>query len=464
MAPPTPAALLRALPRLAAGARLWVAYSGGLDSSVLLHALAEARRLQPLDLAAIHVDHGLSPASADWAKQCRQVCVGLGVPLVLGHLNLQRRSGASLEALAREGRYAFLRETARPGDLVLSAQHRDDQAETLLLALLRGSGLKGLAAMPRIAPLGQAWLVRPLLDCGRADLLAYARARRLSWIEDPSNGDQSFDRNFLRARVLPVLAERWPAGSLSLSRSATHCAEAEGLIAGLAAAASADLAGSRPGTLSLAGLGARDPALQAAVLRHWIRGLGLPVPDSRQLGRIRDELPGARQDRQPLVAWPGAEARRYRDDLYVMPPLPAQPAPASLIWRQGELALPPGLGRLCLVTAGTGGQQDPETRWSGGLKIRFAGEGLSCRPPGQAHHRRLKQLFQEAGIPPWLRSFVPRLFAAGQLVALGDLWRCAFVPAGTQGGEGAGEGQDWRLRWQGGIREHPGFSPKVRSG
>lgn len=457
MAPLTPAGLARALPNPRIGARLWVAYSGGLDSTVLLHALAEVRQLRTLDLAAIHIDHGLNPASADWAEQCRLVCSGLGIPLVLRRLDLRRRAGESLEALAREGRYAMLREIAGPDDLVLSAQHRDDQAETLLLALLRGSGLKGLAAMPRISPLGRAWLVRPLLDYGRADLLAYARARGLSWVEDPSNGDQGFDRNFLRARVLPVLAERWPACAHSLSRAAAHCAEAQGLIEGLAAAEIAHLGGSRPGTLSLTALGARDPALQAAVLRHWIRGLGLPVPDRRHLGRIRDELPGARQDRRPLVAWPGAEARRYRDDLYVMAPLPAQPASVRLGWRRGELALSPGLGRLRLLSARTGWEQDPETRWPGGLEVGFAGEGQHCQPWGQAHHRRLKHLFQEAGIPPWLRPLVPRLYAEGRLVAVGDLWRCNLAEKGAAG-EGTAEGPDWRISWQGGIREHPGFS------
>jgi tRNA(Ile)-lysidine synthase len=528
MKPLTLAGLQRTLSPWLPAPRVWVAFSGGLDSTVLLHLLAawhepetEPKAIpqfepeastayaafhscdlaaspaagnpsqttasparsplwRSLPLAAIHVDHGLHPDSTAWAAHCRQVCAALGVPLTLLRLALHRRPGESLEALAREGRYGILRELAGPGDLVLTAQHRDDQAETLLLALLRGSGVKGLAAMPMVAPLGEAWLLRPLLDYSRAQLLAWAQARGLCWLEDPSNPDLTFDRNFLRARVLPVLAERWPACATSLARTAAHCAEAQGLIEGLAVAELARLGGSRPGTLSLRRLAALEPALLAAVLRHWIAGLGLQPPDSRHLGRIRDELLTARPDRQPLVAWPGAEARRYRDDLYVMAPLPAvptmplpavpaTPAPVTipegdddrlaslepiataltLKWRRGDLLLPAGLGRLRLIGQEGGVGQDPETRWPGGLEVRFTGEGLSCRPLGQGHHRRLKHLFQEAGIPPWLRPYVPRLFAGDRLIAVGDRWRCTA--------DTAAPGEDWLLLWQGGIRDHPGF-------
>lgn len=470
----TPAGLHRALAPWLPAPRVWVAFSGGLDSTVLLHLLA-TRPEATLPLAAIHVDHGLHPDSPAWAEHCRQVCAALGVPLTVRRLTLRRRPGESLEALAREGRYAILRELAGPGDLVLTAQHQDDQAETLLLALLRGSGVKGLAAMPQVAHLGQAYLLRPLLGHTRAQLLDLARARGLSWLDDPSNADPAFDRNFLRARVMPLLAERWPACATSLSRSAAHCAAAQGLIEGQAAAKLPRLIGSRPGTLSLSRLAALDPALLAAVLRHWVAGLGLPPPDSRHLGRIQDELLTARPDRQPLVTWPGAEARRYRDDLYVMAPLPVHPATRvpvawpgaddghraspqplaialTLRWRRGDLLLPAGLGQLRLVGEREGGlleMMNPEDCWPGGLEVRFTGEGLICRPGVQGHHRRLKHLFQEAGIPPWLRPYVPRLFAGGQLIAVGDFWRCILDTAAAV--------EDWVLVWQGGIRDHPGF-------
>ena len=446
MALPTPERLLQALDPFPNAPRLWVALSGGLDSTVLLHLLVAARELRPLDLAAIHVDHGLSPTAGDWADHCQRLCDQLAVPLTLRHLALQRQRGESLEALARAGRYAALSAIAGPGDLVLTAQHQDDQAETLLLALLRGSGVKGLAAMPRRARLGEAWLLRPLLGYRRAELLAYARAQGLTWIEDPSNGDLDFDRNYLRARILPLLAERWPACAASLSRSAAHCAEAQDLIAGLAAREIALIEGSRAGTLSLAALAARAPALQAAVLRHWLADLGLPTPDSRHLGRIRAELMRARPDRTPLVAWPGCETRRYRDDLYAMAPLPPVPGAGVLEWLGGELTLPAGLGCLRLLDR-LGARLDPTACWPAGLEVRFGARGLVCRPGDQPHQRRLKHLFQEAAIPPWLRPYVPCLFDGAQLVAVGDLWRCT-LPTPDDG---------IRLHWEGGIRDHPGF-------
>ncbi len=441
-----PEGLLRELDSLPPAPRLWVALSGGLDSTVLLHALVAARQLKPLALAAIHVDHGLSPVASDWADHCRRLCAILAVPLTLRRLGLRRQRGESLEALARAGRYAALSAIAGPGDLVLTAHHQDDQAETLLLALLRGSGVKGLAAMPRLAPLGDAWLARPLLGYQRAELLTYARAQGLTWIEDPSNGDIDFDRNLLRARILPVLKSRWPACTASLSRSAAHCAEAQILVEELAAREMAWVRGSRPGTLSLSALAVRSPALQAALLRHWLGSRGIPPPSSHHLRCIQRELMGARPDRAPLVAWSGCETRRYRDDLFAMAPLPPAPREGVLGWREGELVLPTGLGGLLLLDQ-EGAGLDPAGYWSSGLQVRFGVEGLHCRPLGQPHRRKLKQLFQEAAIPPWLRPYVPCLFNGPHLVAVGDLWRCA------QGTEAEG----LRIHWKGGIRDHPGF-------
>lgn len=438
----TPESLRATLAAVPLASQLWVAYSGGLDSTVLLHALALSRQERPLNLIAIHVNHGLNPAASDWVDHCRRFCEGLGVRLVIRHLNLRREPGRSLEAMAREERYAVLRDLAGPGDLVLTAHHQDDQAETLLLALVRGSGIKGLSSMPAVAPLGEAWLLRPLLKYGRKDLLAYARRCGLSWVEDGSNANLGLDRNFLRARVLPVLAERWPSCAASLARTAGHCAEAQQLVDGLAEREMVQIAGSRPDTLLIPGLAGLTPDLQAAVLRHWIGRQGLPTPSSRHLCRIRHELLEARPDRMPLVTWPGGEARRYRLDLYVMAPLPPLPGKLVLNWRRGELDLPPGLGRLQLLD-GTGAQRHPDLYWPAGLKVGFGVEGVRLRPLGHAHHRSLKNLFQEAGIPPWLRPYVPCLSVDSHLVGVGDLWRSNDNP--------------FVIQWLGGIRQHPAW-------
>ena len=444
----SPQCLIPALEAFPNASRYWIAYSGGMDSEVLLHAIASLRGLLRMDLCAIHVDHGLHADSVSWAEHCRRRCGNLGVPLTIRHLALQPIRGESLEALAREARYGALRECVAAGELLLTAQHRDDQAETLLLALMRGSGIKGLAAMPAVAPFGEAWLLRPLLDRSRRDLLDYAGEEGLTWVEDPSNGNLAFDRNFLRARILPLLAERWPSCAVSLARTAGHCAEAQGLIDRVAGQVFEQARGARPGSVSVTRLSACRPPLVRATLRFWIAELGLPPPDSTHLERIRAEVLGAAPDRSPLVSWKGCEIRRYRDEVFAMPPLPPRPRTTTFAWEQGALELPKGLGRLYL-TNDAGAMLDPDAIRSHGLEVRFAVVGFSCRPGLRARNRRLKHLFQEACIPPWLRPYVPYLFADEQLVAVGDLWRCAHASAKTD--------PPYRVHWEEGVRTHAGF-------
>jgi tRNA(Ile)-lysidine synthase len=310
----------------------------------------------------------------------------------------------------------------------------------LLLALLRGAGVRGLAGMPEIAQLGTGFLVRPLLPFSRNDLMFYAERRGLDWVDDPSNRDLNLDRNWLRARLLPMLAERWPAVDRALSRSAGHCAEAADLVERLAAGEIGRLRGRRPGTLSVAGLSALDPPLCRAVLRHWIGDLGLPTPQARHLARVMGEVLTARVDASPLVAWLGCEIRRYRDDLFALMPLPLDPAGGELAWTRGLLDLPAGLGQLCLHD-GAGHRMDPEKLCGGPRKVRFGVAGLRCRPVCGARHRHLKQLYQEAGIPPWLRCYVPLVFVKDRLLSVGDFWICAS--------EDSGDHADLRLVWSG---------------
>ncbi|MCB1775924.1 MAG: tRNA lysidine(34) synthetase TilS, partial [Candidatus Competibacteraceae bacterium] len=220
--------------------RLVIGYSGGVDSHVLLHVLATQ---QALGLArtveAIYIDHGLHAVSAVWGEHCAAVCRDLNLPFRVLKIDAGPMPGESPEAAARRARYAALAAELGPDSALLTAHHRDDQAETLLLQLLRGAGPHGLAAMPEAARLGEGWLLRPFLDVDRAELLVYARERRLCWIEDASNADTGFNRNYLRHQVLPVLRARWPAVNRTLSRSARLCAETA---TGLDEEAAADLA------------------------------------------------------------------------------------------------------------------------------------------------------------------------------------------------------------------------------
>ncbi|EGV19710.1 tRNA lysidine(34) synthetase TilS [Thiocapsa marina] len=415
-----PEHLAEALRRLGPFGDCWIAFSGGTDSTALLHAAAAGADQRLGVLRAIHIDHGLHPDSPLWADHCRRICDSLGVPLVVRCLNLAPIPGESLEATAREARYRTLAEVLRPRDLMLTAHNQDDQAETLLLALLRGSGVHGLAAMPCEAVLGRGRLVRPLLDVPRAMLEQYVRDLGLSWIEDPSNASVRMDRNYLRSSVVPLLRSRWPALSSTISRSAGHCAEAARLVDGLADERMEACTGAHPGTLAIPALAGLERARRKAVLRLWLRRRGFALPDVRHLERILDEVLTARSEADPLVAWSGCEVRRYRDDLFALDPLPPSPGPLTI--RRAPSGMPPVLE----LPAGLGWLQWEDTSDGSELAptVRFGSTGLTCRPSPTSRRRTLKNLFQEAGIPRWLRPYVPLVFSGDILIAVAGVCGC----------------------------------------
>jgi tRNA(Ile)-lysidine synthase len=413
-----------------------VALSGGLDSVVLLHAMAALGPALGAELSAVHVNHGLHPRADDWAGLCARLCTGLGVPLRTVPAQVTPGPGESLEAAAREARYRALAASMSPGDAVVSAQHRDDQAETVLLQLLRGSGPAGLAAMPGQAPLGPGLLLRPLLGFPRAALEDWARDAGLDWVDDPSNADPRFDRNFLRREVIPLLRTRWPALDRTLARSAAHCAEARSLIDALAAEDMAALR--RPdGGLSAAPLQELGPQRARAALRRWIADQGGATPDAARLDRILGEVVPAAPDRSPRVHWSGVEVRRFRGTLYLTGV--EAPAPdAELVW-DGRSPLPlPGGGTLHAEPGRAG--LDPAAWADAPLRVRFRRGGERCRPRGRAHSQSLKRLFQERDVPPWVRARVPLVYAGDRLAAVGDLWVCE--PFFTEAPQGVA------LRWE----------------
>ena len=284
---------------------LCVALSGGVDSTALLAALAH-NRSPALELRALHVDHGLRPSSKQWAEHCRALARRLRVPLQVLTTKVERSRGESLEAAAREARYRSLAGALQPGEILLTAHHGDDQLETVLLQLFRGSGLRGIAAMPALAPFAKGWLARPLLSRSRAELEAWVRARGLTWVEDDTNVDERLDRNYLRRRVLPLIRERWPGSPAAVARSARHAAEAQALLDSLARA---DVERASYGeSLSVATLRALPPERRRNALRFWITRAGWLAPDTRRLEEIAGPLLDARSDAHPFVEWSAAES------------------------------------------------------------------------------------------------------------------------------------------------------------
>lgn len=393
-----------------------VAYSGGLDSHVLLYTLAQLRPKFPaVGLTAIHVDHGLNPRSERWSQHCDEVCSALGITCEVIKVNVRFAKGESLEAVAREARYNVLRARVGPDECLLTGQHQGDQAETVLLQLLRGSGAPGLAAMARVAAFGRGRLLRPLLAFSRSELQAYAEQEELTWIEDPSNFDLGFDRNYLRHEVLPALRQRWPGITRTLARVAAHQADAAWLLDKQAQAELAGIEGSKH-WLSVKGLGVLALPSRRNVLRHWFKQQGFPVPDSLHLQRILDEILPASEDSQPLVAWPGVEVRRYRDRLYALKPLLPHDPTAVLAWNGfNSLELPPGVGGL-LTSSVTQAWGLEAKHWRQGvITVRFRQGGEAMRLIGRHHHCTLKKLFQEQGIPPWQRSRLPLIYIDDKL-------------------------------------------------
>ena len=287
-----------------------VALSGGVDSTALLAALAERKSLRP-KLRALHVNHHLHPNAKHWAAKCRELTTRLDVPLTVLTANVSRARGTSLEAEARKVRYESLACELSEGEILLTAHHEDDQLETVLLQLLRGSGVAGLAAMPEVMRCGAGRLVRPLLSVSRASLEAFAASRDLTWAEDDSNTDERFDRNYLRAQVLPLVKARWPGAARSVSRSARHAAEAQRLLNGLALADVERAAVG--GALSVKVLRALSLDRRRNALRYWIAASGAQVPNTARLEELAGPVLDARIDARPHIAWANTMVERRHD-------------------------------------------------------------------------------------------------------------------------------------------------------
>lgn len=426
---------------------LCVALSGGVDSTALLAALAGIRpRLN--NLRALHVDHGLRPASREWAQHCRDLARRLRVPLQVLTTKVARAPGASLEAAARVARYDLLASALKPGEALLLAHHADDQLETVLLQLFRGSGLPGLSAMPTSAPFAKGTLVRPLLSRSREELEAWVRGQGITWIEDDSNADESLNRNYLRRQVLPLIRERWPGSASAVARSARHVAEAQSL---LDRVARADIERASYGeSLSVKVLRTLPPDRLNNALRFWIARADLRVPDTRRLGEISGPLLEAREDANPFVEWgeEGARVQRHGDLLTLTRHSDAaEPsAPLDLLWSWRDapaLDLPHDLGKLQLQPDAHGPVDLDVLPHPLVVRWRRGGERLTPRRSGP--RRTLKSLLQESQVPVTERPRLPLLFSTTprdeKLIAVADLLLDETVQATSATRRRA------RLRW-----------------
>ncbi|XQK47278.1 tRNA lysidine(34) synthetase TilS [Escherichia coli] len=408
--------------------QILVAFSGGLDSTVLLHQLVQWRTENPgVTLRAIHVHHGLSANADAWVTHCENVCQQWQVPLVVERVQLAQE-GLGIEAQARQARYQAFARTLLPGEVLVTAQHLDDQCETFLLALKRGSGPAGLSAMAEVSEFAGTRLIRPLLARTRGELEQWALAHGLRWIEDESNQDDSYDRNFLRLRVVPLLQQRWPHFAEATARSAALCAEQESLLDELLADDLAHCQTSQ-GALQIAPMLAMSDARRAAIIRRWLAGKNAPMPSRDALVRIWQEVALAREDASPVYAWARLKSAAISRNCGGLNPSPGKVKPLCR-GRRGynRWNYSAGLGSVQLTA---GGDIRPP-RADEAVSVRFKAAGL-LHIVGRNGGRKLKKIWQELGVPPWLRDTTPLLFYGETLIAAAGV----FV---TQ--EGVAEGEN----------------------
>ena len=401
------------LPRPPAPGPICVGFSGGLDSTVLLHRLAHDGAFRARGVRAIHVHHGLQPGADAWAAHCATVCADWGIDLDSVRVTVARDAGRGLEAAAREARHAAFAAHLPPGGVIALAHHRDDQAETVLLRALRASGPDGLAGMAGARRFGGGWLWRPLLALPRSTLLAYAEAHGLRWIDDPSNDTDGADRNFVRNRILPLLRTRWPQAGAALADVAALQAESVALLDVDDACALADARTLDPAVLRIDRLQPLPSARRGRVLRRWILERGLtPLP--RQGAAWCDAtLDRDADDRTPIFDWAGTRLQRWRDLLHAAPIRPPLPAGIDVAWTgTAPLALPDG------DTLRLDGPPAEARPWR--VRARRGGERIAL--PGRMQSHALRHVLQALGVPPWVRARLPLLCdGAGRVLAVGDL-------------------------------------------
>jgi len=399
---------------------LYIAYSGGIDSHVLLHLLATQTQWRDR-IVAVYVDHGLQAASAAWSEHCHQQAEALGIAFYGLKVDAKAANGESPEAAARNARYRALEKLIQQDDVLLTAQHREDQMETMLLQLFRGAGIQGLAAMPVKTAFGLGSLIRPLLDISQADIQTYAVQQGLQWVEDPSNRHSDFDRNFLRNEIVPLLKQRWPSLDKTVARSAQHCAEATELLSNWGHQALSQLIKSTDNSLELDKLLKFNDAQTNWLLRQWLQNQGLKPPSQALLQTIKQQLIHARDAADPQISTQGRVLKKFRRRLYCLYPRQLIKLTGAHDWPNDQTSLP--LANDYVLTRIAASCGIDQSLWHSSkitLKPRSGGEKLKL--PGRDGHHDLKKLFQEAGVPPWEREARPLLYLDDRLAAVPGLW------------------------------------------
>ncbi len=396
--------------------RYLVGFSGGLDSHVLLQTLSELQL--GYGITAIHINHSINDQSDQWQAHCAKIAGDLNVEFHAEIVDANPPKSESPEAWARLKRYEVFSGFMQEGDFLLLAHHQDDQIETFFLQLLRGSGPLGLSAMQPFSPFSEGWIARPLLDIPRDTLEVFAKKNQLQWIEDPSNQEIAYDRNFLRHEILPMIKSRWPGCKTSLTRSISLQSEASDLLLEMAEEDLKSICtGENTHVLPISNLQQNSDVRMRNILRLWIRRAGFSLPSYKKLEQIVDSVIFAAEDRSPCVGWDGVEVRRYQNHLMIMTPVINFDPEISFSWDLNEpMILPSGITLMARKTTDKGVKIDADV-----VDIHFRQGGEVLKLAGEKHSITLKKYLQEKGIPPWLRNQIPLIYSKDRLVAVSDL-------------------------------------------
>ena len=416
---------------------IYVAYSGGVDSHVLLHLLSQTS-FRPRT-KAVYINHGLQTQASEWEQHCAAVCLELQIDFQSIAVNVSRQPGESLEEAARNARYFAFKQIMRSNDLLLTGHHRDDQAETFFLQLLRGSGVAGLAGMSFSNQFAEGELQRPLLGYSRSDVMDYAVTHNLLWVDDPSNQQQTFDRNYLRHTIMPLLRERWPSVDKTVARSAAHCADLLGFIDEFTDTQLPKLL-SQGNCLDCRLLAEYRRDQQLLLIRSWIKINGLRPASQAATEAILEQIVLARHDAEPFIAIQDHEVRRYRNQLHCISiRYLRQSDDLPKIWHTHHAVIRLDNGQCLIAEPGTQGIK-AELWHDKKIEIKRRQGGEKLRLPHRQGQRELKKLYQEAGVPPWERDLRPIIYMDGQIAAIAGLWVDESVWADN--------GPCIQLRWQ----------------
>lgn len=411
--------------------RIVIGYSGGIDSHVLLHLCASQTDLNS-KITAVYIHHGLQQAADDWGKHCQQQCLCLSVDFKMLKVNALPKAGESPEAAARDARYAALRSFLQPRDVLLLAQHREDQLETVLLQLFRGSGIQGLSAMPASMDFGQGLVLRPLLNISKADIEQYAIRHELHWVDDPSNQSNEFDRNYLRNQIVPLLKQRWPSLDKTVARAALHCGNAAQLLNDWAEQELAEIFDPNDRSLDIVNCLRYNENQRNWLLRHWLLSLSLKPPSQAILNAIVEQVILAKENASPQVYTQGCYIRKYRQKLFCITDAYFRKESDIRQWAAPDDQLHMTNGyRLIRYESSAGVSKRLWHAKSITVASRSGGEKIKL--PGRDGHHCLKKLYQEAGIPPWDRDVRPLIYLDGRLAAIAGLWIAEWAWSYEQG-------------------------------